>query len=113
MIDTALLHEFINVPELGTTIIPCRPTSDDVKMTFKQRQGGGNKFEDITGRLEERHFRYEPKTGLIITNGSIQFHNEVVLCTASRGNDTVTLKALFILGQTNTQSSCYVIFLIE
>ena len=93
MIDVASLHEFVNVPEHGTTVIPCRPTSDDVVMTFKQ---GSNFFEDITDNLEERHLRYEPTRGLVITNGSILYHNEAIVCTATRGNRTTTLKAMFI-----------------
>lgn len=93
LIDIAPLHKFFNVPELGTTVIPCRPTSDDVVITFKQ---GLNRFEDITDSLERRHLRYEPTRGLVITNGSIQYHNEAILCTATRGNHTTTLKAMFI-----------------
>ena len=36
LIDQGLKVQLINVPEQGSTVIPCRPTSEDVKMSFKQ-----------------------------------------------------------------------------
>ena len=36
LIDFPSLKSFINVPEHGTTIVPCRPTSPDVEMIFMQ-----------------------------------------------------------------------------
>ena len=36
LIDHRSKVQLINVPEQGSTVIPCRPTSEDVKMSFKQ-----------------------------------------------------------------------------
>ena len=52
--------------------------------------------QDITHLLDNRHFRFDPREGLIVTNGDIRFHTSDITCEATLGDLKETFKAKLI-----------------
>ncbi len=73
----------MNAPKYQETVIPCRPT-DPNKVTMKFFKGA---TEDITDRLSDYLYEYDPERGLVITRGAAEFHQGMVVCVATRYDD--------------------------
>ena len=52
--------------------------------------------QDITHLLNNRHFRFDPREGLFVTNGDIRFHASAIQCEATLGELKETFKAKLI-----------------
>ena len=76
------------MPQGSESVIPCRPTDPDVKMTFKHRG------RDITDQLGSNQFKYDPQRGLVIERGNIMYHTGLLMCEASKGDKSNSYKAI-------------------
>ena len=70
------------------SVIPCRPTDPDVKMTFNHRG------RDITDQLDSNQFKYDPQRGLVIDRGTMVYHTGLLVCEASKGGKSNSYKAV-------------------
>jgi hypothetical protein len=74
-------ERLIMVPAGRRSVIPCRPTHPDVKLTLL-----GQTQEPIN--LEKAMITYDPKVGFIISKGKLKHHNGIAVCMAEYGNHT-------------------------
>ncbi|XP_040570553.1 vascular endothelial growth factor receptor 1 [Lepeophtheirus salmonis] len=81
------LH-YVNVYRYQRVVLPCRPTHPDVQFRFFKNG------VDITDNLLSRLLTYHIEEGLIIANGSLNYHNGQIKCQASREG---TIKDLLII----------------
>ncbi len=94
LFDEVSLYQWVNVPESHEVVIPCRPTDPDrVTMRFL-REG----MQDITDRLADFHYRYEPRRGLVIEEVTAQFHTGMIVCVAKRWGEKKGKEGLVAVG---------------
>ena len=80
LFDENSLFQFVNAPENSETVIPCRPT-DPRRVSMRFLRGNS---EDITGRLGDFNYEYDPRRGLVITRVAEEFHTGIMVCVAKR-----------------------------